>query len=250
MKRLIVIVCIAVFAISTLVGCTCSNGGNSNPDVTVDPNATETPDPYGGQSNTVAPDATNAPNITDAPIATQEAALTDITPFVGEWMGSFGDIKVIVVIEDDASGTLSYGDTELNVVFLITATTITVCKDDNTTIDVTYAIIGDSINIVYIGTTITFTHYTPPTLSDSLVGTWTGIEKGISVSYTFNADGSGSMTAMGIPMQLSYTVNGNTLSMTVSAFGDTDTAVATFVVEGNTLTMTNEDGESNSYTRG
>ena len=76
-----------------------------------------------------------------------------------------------------------------------------------------------------------------------IVGTWSVAQDGIEVTYTFNSDGTGSMTVLGIPVDMKYTTSGDTLKITVSFFGQEDTQEMTYKVDGNKLTLT-DDGES------
>lgn len=76
-------------------------------------------------------------------------------------------------------------------------------------------------------------------VSSSIVGIWVGEENGTKLPYQFNEDGTG--TAAFFPM--TYTIEGNVITISISAFGKTETGTATFDVKGNTITL-EKDGET------
>lgn len=72
--------------------------------------------------------------------------------------------------------------------------------------------------------------------SNAIVGKWAWEYEGLGevMSFTFNADGTGSMDAFGESEAFTYTVSGNTLNMTV----DGETEACNFSINGNTMTLT------------
>lgn len=77
--------------------------------------------------------------------------------------------------------------------------------------------------------------------SDAIVGKWAWEYEGLGevMSFTFNADGTGSMDAFGESESFTYTVDGNNVSMTV----DGDTETCPFSINGNTMTLSIEGEE-------
>ncbi len=104
----------------------------------------------------------------------------------------------------------------------------------------------------------------------AIVGSWEGVEEGIDVVYTFNADGTGTGEGSGMVMDLTYTIDGNEITITLDTTGavedmlgmsiqelldaglvtqaDVDnlitTDTCTFSIKGDTLIM-----GGNTYTR-
>ncbi len=72
----------------------------------------------------------------------------------------------------------------------------------------------------------------------NIVGTWAWEYEGLGevMSFTFNADGTGSLDAFGESEFFTYTVTGNTVNMTLE--GDTESCP--FSINGNTMTLTIE----------
>ncbi len=104
----------------------------------------------------------------------------------------------------------------------------------------------------------------------AIVGSWAGVEDGMDVVYNFNADGTGTGEGSGLVMDLTYTIDGNEITITLDTTGavedmlgmtieelldaglvtqaDVDglitTDTCTFSVKGDTLIM-----GGNTYTR-
>ena len=81
-----------------------------------------------------------------------------------------------------------------------------------------------------------------------IVGTWTTTQNGVTVTYTFEEDGTGSANTAGIAMDFEYEVDGNEISMKLSFFGETQEGTGTFEIDGDTLKLT-IDGETAEFTR-
>ena len=81
-----------------------------------------------------------------------------------------------------------------------------------------------------------------------IVGTWTTTQNGVTVTYTFEDDGTGSANTAGIDMDFEYEVDGNEISMKLSFFGETQEGTGTFEIDGDTLKLT-IDGETAEFTR-
>ncbi|MBR5535968.1 MAG: hypothetical protein IKU60_04895 [Clostridia bacterium] len=80
---------------------------------------------------------------------------------------------------------------------------------------------------------------------DSIVGTWMGGEEGARLGYQFNSDGTG----MAAIFPMTYTVEDGIITVTISAFGETQTGSGAYDVDGDTLSITNADGEAYVLTR-
>lgn len=74
----------------------------------------------------------------------------------------------------------------------------------------------------------------------AIVGRWMGGEEGARLGYQFNEDGTG--LAAIFPM--TYTVKDGIITVTITAFGETKTGSGAYNIEGDSLTITNADGET------
>ncbi len=77
-------------------------------------------------------------------------------------------------------------------------------------------------------------------IKDSIVGVWKTEYKGDRQVYQFNEDGTGYATIL--PM--TYTVEDSIVTMTISAFGETETVSAPYSVDNDTLSIVNDEGET------
>ncbi len=79
-----------------------------------------------------------------------------------------------------------------------------------------------------------------------LVGSWTGNNGGYEVTFTFNEDGTGSMSISGIQLSISYSVDGETLTVNKTVLDGTQTEDYTYKLsnKGKTLTLTSASGET------
>jgi len=77
-------------------------------------------------------------------------------------------------------------------------------------------------------------------IKNSIVGVWKTEYKGDRQVYQFNEDGTGYATIL--PM--TYTVEDGIVTMTISAFGQTETVSAPYSVKDDTLSITNDKGET------
>ena len=89
---------------------------------------------------------------------------------------------------------------------------------------------------------------------DRIVGTWKHQETGLlgivtETSYTFSEDGSGSVTALGVPAAFTYTLEKDELCLTFTVLGVSTTSEYTVSISGDTLKMTDKNGTSTDYTR-
>ncbi len=98
--------------------------------------------------------------------------------------------------------------------------------------------------------------------NDDITGTWTTTQDGtvsffgitndttVPITYTFNADGTGTILAMGIiPGTMTYSVEDGVLNLTVSMLGDTESGTGYVKRVGDTLYVQNLKGEVQALTR-
>ena len=77
-----------------------------------------------------------------------------------------------------------------------------------------------------------------------LIGTWEYKDMS-GFTYIFNADGTGTYDVLGEVMNFNYTDNGDSFTMT---FDDTDAPTTlSYSIDGNTLTVTDSFGENVKY---
>lgn len=97
---------------------------------------------------------------------------------------------------------------------------------------------------------------------DDITGTWTTTQDGtvsffgvtnattVPITYTFNADGTGTILAMGIiPGTMTYSVENGVLNLTVSMLGDTESGTGYVKRAGDKLYVYNMDKEVEVLTR-
>lgn len=98
--------------------------------------------------------------------------------------------------------------------------------------------------------------------NDDITGTWTTVQDGtvsifgvtnsatVPITYTFNADGTGTILAMGIiPGTMTYSVENGVLNLTVSMLGDTESGTGYVKRAGDKLLIRNIDDEIEILTR-
>ncbi len=79
--------------------------------------------------------------------------------------------------------------------------------------------------------------------SKKITGTWSAEEDGVTVTYTFNDDGTGSMDiGSGIVLPLTYTTTDDKLKLTYSFLGSETSDEYTYSVKKKQLTLS--DGSS------
>ena len=81
-------------------------------------------------------------------------------------------------------------------------------------------------------------------IAKAILGRWMGGEEGSRLGYQFNADGTG----LAAFFPFTYTVENGIITITITAFGETQTGSAAYDVKGDTLTLT-KDGELFELTR-
>lgn len=81
----------------------------------------------------------------------------------------------------------------------------------------------------------------------NIVGTWSLTEDGQTITCTFDEDGTGELAYefAGMSMQFEYETDGDNLDITV--YGSTSTS--TYKIDGDELTITDGNGESQTLTR-
>ncbi len=79
-----------------------------------------------------------------------------------------------------------------------------------------------------------------------LAGSWSGNNGGYDVTFTFNEDGTGEMSISGIQLNITYTVDGDTLTVNKTVLDGTQTEDYTYKLsnKGKTLTLTSASGDT------
>ena len=79
-----------------------------------------------------------------------------------------------------------------------------------------------------------------------LAGSWSGSNGGYDVTFTFNEDGTGEMSISGIQLNITYTVDGDTLTVNKTVLDGTQTEDYTYKLsnKGKTLTLTSASGDT------
>ena len=79
--------------------------------------------------------------------------------------------------------------------------------------------------------------------SSSVEGSWSGNDNGYDV--VFEADGQGTMQLSGIQLNITYSVDGDKITINKSVLGGTQTDEYTFKIsnKSKTLTLSNDSGE-------
>ena len=77
--------------------------------------------------------------------------------------------------------------------------------------------------------------------SSSVEGSWSGYD----VVFNFEADGQGTMQLSGIQLNITYSVDGDKITINKSVLGGTQTDEYTFKIsnKSKTLTLSNDSGE-------
>lgn len=93
----------------------------------------------------------------------------------------------------------------------------------------------------------------PEEIDEALVGTWKGTAEDngetVEITYTFNADGSGSATMMGTTFDSRWGVADGKLVLSINAMGTVTTEATDYTLEGDTLTVTDELGNAVTLTK-
>ncbi len=116
---------------------------------------------------------------------------------------------------------------------------------------------NEEVKVVVDGKT-----YTANKGGNSIVGTWTSAKQtgtsyifgyvgdfDYTITYTFNADGTGTVTALFFPGTLTWSLDGNRLDLTISMLGDTESGSAYITLLGDVMYLENHKGELYSLTR-
>ena len=77
-----------------------------------------------------------------------------------------------------------------------------------------------------------------------LTGGWSGNNGGYKVEFTFNEDGTGSMSISGIQLTINYSIDGDKLTISKTVIDGTQSDEYTYKLsnKGKTLTLTNDSG--------
>mgnify|MGYP000013569977 FL=1 len=81
--------------------------------------------------------------------------------------------------------------------------------------------------------------------SSSVEGSWSGNDNGYDVVFNFEADGQGTMQLSGIQLNITYSVDGDKITINKSVLGGTQTDEYTCKIsnKSKTLTLSNDSGE-------
>lgn len=69
-------------------------------------------------------------------------------------------------------------------------------------------------------------------------GTWTATQDGVTMEYTFEKDGKGSVSVSGMTLDTTWKTDGDKLKLTMSMLGQSQTQEYTYKVDGDKLTLT------------
>ena len=80
---------------------------------------------------------------------------------------------------------------------------------------------------------------------NSIIGSWQASVVGVSMKLTFEEDGKGSITTMGVTADMTWSVDGDKLTAAMSVMGITEEVFegAVYSVDGDELSIT-ADGET------
>ncbi len=134
-------------------------------------------------------------------------SLADV--IVGTWTNVSGSSNVIYTFNANGSVTLTIGTISHDGTYAVSGNTVTVTISDNTnTLNLNAQ--GDLIDGEYI-----FKKQATTSLADVIVGNWTNASTG-GIIYTFNSNGSVTLTSGGLSNDGTYVVSGNTVTATIS----------------------------------
>ncbi|MBE6737775.1 MAG: hypothetical protein E7566_03855 [Ruminococcaceae bacterium] len=215
---------------------------------------------------------TTATPVVTAPVATApqteaDVATTDVLK--GSWYASQDGVEGTYTFNGDGTGVIEMMGVALNMTYTIEGNKLTYTmtfagESETQTLD--FTVNGNELTLTDGIEPVVFTKkegHVPATPTEftldlgleeptdnvvdftanggDIVGAWVAEEEGIEITYTFNADGTGSIDMMGIAMDMTYTTEGNTVTYTVTFEGESETETLEYSVVGNELTMT--DGE-------
>lgn len=85
---------------------------------------------------------------------------------------------------------------------------------------------------------------------DSIIGSWTFTEDGVTTTITFEEDGKGKIEAAGISMDMTWSEKDGKLTASMSFMGETEEMLkdAEYTIDGDSLTITSE-GEPVTLTK-
>ena len=178
---------------------------------------------------------------------------------LGAWEVTEDEITMILTFEEEGKGTMetlgmtmdmtwSAADGKLTASLSVMGETSEMLKDAD------YSLDGDSLSITMEGETVVFTRSngvsedsdTEISIAlggdDAIVGTWEATEEGVTVAFTFNADGTGTMESMGVEMDMTWSAADGKLTAYMSFMGTSEEmlADAEYSVDGDSLTI--DDG--------
>lgn len=77
---------------------------------------------------------------------------------------------------------------------------------------------------------------------NSIIGSWEATVEGVSMKLTFEEDGKGSITTMGVTADMTWSAEGDKLNASMAVMGITEEVFkdATYSVDGDSLSITME----------
>jgi len=162
--------------------------------------------------------------------------LTSTPPsIVGTWSAFEDGFIVSYTFNSNGTGELVFGDS-LSMTWSISGTSLTITFNDA---PLTYIY---TVNIS--GNSLTMTRTSPTPLepftltkqTTSIVGTWSIVEDGFIISYTFNSNGTGEWVVLGDSLSMTWFISETSLTITFN--GTPYIYIYTFNINGNSLTMT------------
>ena len=79
---------------------------------------------------------------------------------------------------------------------------------------------------------------------NSLTGTWSAENNGQEGSYTFNDDGTGNIKVEDISVDITWETDGDELTIVMTMLGESEELKYTYEIDGDVLTLTDEDDET------
>ncbi|MBQ3195514.1 MAG: hypothetical protein IJB65_03505 [Clostridia bacterium] len=197
-----------------------------------------------------------------------EVALGGDDALVGAWEATEDGVTVVFAFEADGKGKMSTMGISMDLTWSVvdgklSASATFMGETEEMLKDAEYTVDGDSVTITYEGEALTLTRSTgageesdetssdmPLGGDDALVGAWEATEDGVTVVFTFEADGKGKMESMGVAMDLTWSVVDGKLNASMSFMGETEEMLkdAEYTIDGDSLTITSE-GEPVTLTK-
>lgn len=186
-------------------------------------------------------------------VVTTEAAPAD--PLQGSWYAEPDGVEMTFTFNGDGTGSVETMGMTMDTTYTVSGNTISLTMSfmgESETTEFEYSVSGNELSLTTDGETQVFTKKgtasKPSTnsgsvggsvsSSDPLKGSWSAEQDGVEMTFTFNGDGTGSVETMGVSMDTTYTISGNTVELTMSFMGESETQELEYSINGNELTLT------------